>query len=97
MNRIIRILTAAIAVALIATPAFAQAKGYPSRTIECYAPSGAGGGWDLTIRTVSKTLTDTKLVKVSMPVENKSGGGLNLDYLVLTSADATMNRALVEK
>ena len=33
MNRIIRILTAAIAVALIATPAFAQAKGYPSRTI----------------------------------------------------------------
>lgn len=75
MNRITRTLTAIALIALAATPAFAQAKGYPSRTIECYAPSGAGGGWDLTIRTVSKTLTDTKLVNVSMPVENKAGGG----------------------
>jgi putative tricarboxylic transport membrane protein len=75
MYRINRILAAALLVALIAAPAFAQAKNYPSKTIECYAPSGAGGGWDLTIRTVSKTLTDTKLVNVAMPVENKSGGG----------------------
>lgn len=75
MNRITRILTATALVAILAMPAFAQAKGYPSKTIECYAPSGAGGGWDLTIRTVAKTLGDTKLVKVPMPVENKAGGG----------------------
>jgi putative tricarboxylic transport membrane protein len=75
MNRITRTLTAIALIALAATPAFAQARAYPSRTIECYAPSGAGGGWDLTIRTVSKTLTDTKLVNVAMPVENKAGGG----------------------
>ncbi|PKL08416.1 MAG: tricarboxylic transport TctC [Spirochaetae bacterium HGW-Spirochaetae-7] len=75
MNRITRTLAAVAMIAAIATPAFAQAKGYPSRTIECYAPSGAGGGWDLTIRTVAKTLTETGLVKVAMPVENKAGGG----------------------
>ena len=75
MNRITRTLAAVAMIAAIATPAFAQAKGYPSKTIECYAPSGAGGGWDLTIRTVSKTLTETGLVKVAMPVENKAGGG----------------------
>lgn len=75
MNRITRILTATALVAILAMPAFAQAKGYPSKTIECYAPSGAGGGWDLTIRTVAKILGDTKLVKVPMPVENKAGGG----------------------
>ncbi len=75
MNRITRILTATALVAVLAAPAFAQAKGYPSKTIECYAPSGAGGGWDLTIRTVAKILGDTKLVKVPMPVENKAGGG----------------------
>ena len=43
MYRINRILAAAVLVALIAAPAFAQAKNYPSKTIECYAPSGAGG------------------------------------------------------
>ena len=75
MNRITRIIVATALVAALTTSAFAQEKGYPSKTIECYAPSGAGGGWDLTIRTVSKTLTDTKLVKVAMPVENKAGGG----------------------
>jgi len=75
MNRVTRIIAATALVATLAAPAFAQAKGYPSRTIECYAPGGAGGGWDLTMRTVAKTLTDTKLVKVAMPVENKPGGG----------------------
>lgn len=75
MKRITRIIAATAMVAALSVPAFAQAKGYPSRTVECYAPGGAGGGWDLTMRTVSKTLTDTGLVKVAMPVENKSGGG----------------------
>lgn len=75
MNRITRIIAATAMIAALSTPAFAQAKGYPSRAIECYAPGGAGGGWDLTIRTVAKTLTDTGIVKVAMPVENKSGGG----------------------
>lgn len=56
---------------------------YPKGAMEFIAPSGAGGGWDLTIRTVAKVLQDTKLVSVPMPVTNKSGGGggVNLAYL----------------
>ncbi|WED23939.1 tripartite tricarboxylate transporter substrate binding protein [Vibrio sp. JC009] len=61
----------------------AMAKDYPPRTMSMVAPSGAGGGWDLTIRTVAKTLKDTKLVKSNMPVTNRPGGGgaVNLAYM----------------
>lgn len=78
MKRIARVLLALTATALLlGTTACQKAETvkYPTKTIECYAPAGAGGGWDLTIRTVSKTLTDTKIVPVAMPVENKAGGG----------------------
>ncbi|MFT9486128.1 tripartite tricarboxylate transporter substrate binding protein [Tepidibacillus infernus] len=56
---------------------------YPTKAMEFIAPAGAGGGWDLTIRTVAKTLEDTKLTSVAMPVTNKpgGGGGVALAYL----------------
>jgi len=56
---------------------------YPKRPMEFIAPSGAGGGWDLTIRTVAKVLQDTKLCPVPMPVTNRVGGGgaVNLAYM----------------
>lgn len=56
---------------------------YPKGALEFIAPSGAGGGWDLTIRTVAMVLKDTKLVNSPMPVTNKSGGGggVNLAYM----------------
>ncbi|WP_339060839.1 tripartite tricarboxylate transporter substrate binding protein [Tepidibacillus marianensis] len=56
---------------------------YPKKAMEFIAPAGAGGGWDLTIRTVAKTLGDTKLSSVAMPVTNKpgGGGGVTLAYL----------------
>ncbi|ADO82079.1 Bug family tripartite tricarboxylate transporter substrate binding protein [Ilyobacter polytropus] len=59
------------------------AGGYPSKPMNFVAPGGAGGGWDTTIRTVAKTLKDTKLVNVPMPVTNKpgGGGGVALAYL----------------
>lgn len=57
------------------SPAASQATNYPKKAMEFIAPSGAGGGWDLTMRTVSKCLQDTKLVSVPMPVTNMSGGG----------------------
>lgn len=61
----------------------APAPDYPKKPMEFVAPAGAGGGWDLTIRTVSKTLQDTKLVSVPMPVTNRpgGGGGVNLAYM----------------
>jgi putative tricarboxylic transport membrane protein len=56
---------------------------YPKNAMEFIAPGGAGGGWDLTIRTVSKVLEDTELVSVPMPITNKpgGGGGVNLAYM----------------
>jgi putative tricarboxylic transport membrane protein len=50
-------------------------KGYPQKAITVVAPSGAGGGWDLTARSFAKVLGETKLVEQSMTVENKPGGG----------------------
>lgn len=62
---------------------FAQAKDYPKKALDFVAPAGAGGGWDLTIRTVAKVLKDTKLIKVPMPVRNNpgAGGAINLASL----------------
>ncbi|PAB57961.1 Bug family tripartite tricarboxylate transporter substrate binding protein [Anaeromicrobium sediminis] len=56
---------------------------YPKGKMEFIAPGGAGGGWDLTIRTTAKTLKDANLVSVPMPITNKPGGGgaVNLAYM----------------
>jgi putative tricarboxylic transport membrane protein len=48
---------------------------YPTKPIVFVAPSGAGGGWDLTARAITKVLDETNLVKQTMTVENKPGGG----------------------
>jgi len=50
-------------------------KNYPTKPIMFVAPSGAGGGWDLTARAITKILDETNLVKQTMTVENKPGGG----------------------
>ena len=48
---------------------------YPKGNLDFVAPGGAGGGWDLTIRTTAKVLKDAGLVKVPMPVRNNPGAG----------------------
>ncbi|OXM14380.1 Bug family tripartite tricarboxylate transporter substrate binding protein [Paenibacillus herberti] len=48
---------------------------YPSKPIVVVAPSGAGGGWDKTARSLTKVLGESKLVEKTMTVENKPGGG----------------------
>jgi putative tricarboxylic transport membrane protein len=53
----------------------AKSVKYPKGNFDFVAPSGAGGGWDLTIRTTAKILKDTKLINVPMPVRNSPGAG----------------------
>lgn len=53
----------------------AKGGNYPEKPISIVAPSGAGGGWDLTARAAAKILNQTKLVEQSITVENKPGGG----------------------
>ncbi len=52
-----------------------DAAKYPEKPFVITAPSGAGGGWDKTARSLSKVLGETKLVDQTMTVENKPGGG----------------------
>lgn len=48
---------------------------YPKKPFIMTAPSGAGGGWDKTARSLTKVLGETKLIDQTMTVENKPGGG----------------------
>ncbi len=52
-----------------------SASKYPEKPLVVVAPSGAGGGWDKTARSLTKVLGETKLVDQTMTVENKPGGG----------------------
>ncbi|MDQ1003374.1 putative tricarboxylic transport membrane protein [Neobacillus niacini] len=52
-----------------------ETTGYPTKAITVVAPSGAGGGWDLTARAFTKVLGETKIVDQPLTVENKPGGG----------------------
>lgn len=70
------------AAVLLLAPSLLMAEGksesapnYPNKPLDFIAPAGAGGGWDLTARTVAKVLGETKLVSVGMPVTNRVGGG----------------------
>ncbi|MCX7827765.1 MAG: tripartite tricarboxylate transporter substrate binding protein [Thermanaerothrix sp.] len=69
-----------VAVSFLVGSAFAA---YPTRPFECIAPAGPGGGWDTTMRMVTKVLVEKKIVPVPMPVVNKpgGGGGVALAYL----------------
>jgi putative tricarboxylic transport membrane protein len=74
-----------ILLTIVGVGAFAQKApaNYPSKPMEFVAPSGAGGGWDTTIRMVAKALQDEKIVSVPMPITNRTGGGggVNLAYM----------------
>lgn len=84
MIKLKQLLTSAvIATTTLLSVNSAMAADYPPHTINMVAPSGAGGGWDLTIRTVGKVLKDTGIVDANMPVVNRPGGGgaVNLAYM----------------
>lgn len=50
-------------------------KDYPTSNLTIVAPSGAGGGWDLTARSIAKVMNETKLIEKPITVENQPGGG----------------------
>lgn len=52
-----------------------SSSNYPENNITIVAPSGAGGGWDLTARSIAKVMNETDLVEKAITVENQPGGG----------------------
>ncbi len=81
VSRLIMVLAVACILLSASAAVFANGQGessaenYPSGNLDFVAPGGAGGGWDLTIRTAARVLKDTKLVNVPMPVRNNPGAG----------------------
>jgi putative tricarboxylic transport membrane protein len=74
----IKIITAALVLAMSLTACGSTGSStgeYPKKPFIVTAPSGAGGGWDKTARSLTKVLTETKLIEQTMTVENKPGGG----------------------
>lgn len=69
------LLAALVVVLLVALAAGPALAAYPTRPITIVAPAGPGSGWDLTARSVSQVLVDSRIVPVAMPVENRAGGG----------------------
>jgi len=62
---------------------------------ECIAPSGAGGGWDMTCRMVGKTMQDLKLIPGTMQVVNKAGGGGGAAYAEVVNKRNAENNLIV--
>ena len=70
---------------------------YPEKTITIVAPSGAGGGWDLTARSIAKIMNETKLIEEPITVENKPGGGGAVYMAEFATKEAKNDYALMVK
>ena len=70
---------------------------YPKNNITLVAPSGAGGGWDLTARSIAKVMNDTKLIEKPITVENKPGGGGAVYMAEFATKEAKNDYALMVK
>lgn len=70
--------TMVLAAALVASPMVSQAAGYPEKPIEMIAAGNAGGGLDLTARSLETALREAKLFPESFAIKNVGGAGGNL-------------------
>lgn len=79
MNRTARILLAALTVVGLGFTTV-QAQGFTPRNVECIAPAGAGGGWDMICRQISDILVQLGLVPGSIRTQNLVGAGGGLAF-----------------
>lgn len=89
------LLIAVIAVSLAACGG--SNSSYPDKAITIVAPSGAGGGWDLTARAIAKVLQETKIVDKTITVENRPGGGGAVFMADYATKEASNNYMLMVK
>ena len=62
--------------------AASPAANYPSKSVLFIAPSKPGSGFDGTARAVGQTLTQEKLVKVAIPVQNFPSSPIGMQTVV---------------
>lgn len=94
MKTILRPLMA-VASASIALIASGTAMAFEPGNTECIAPSGAGGGWDMTCRLVGKALQDQKLIPGTMMVTNKAGAGGGAAFAEVVNKRGSDNNLIV--
>lgn len=70
---------------------------YPKNNLTIVAPSGAGGGWDLTARAISKVMSETELVDKAITVENQPGGGGAVFMATYATKEASNDHMLMVK
>ncbi|MCZ2440941.1 MAG: tripartite tricarboxylate transporter substrate binding protein [Burkholderiales bacterium] len=90
-SRTLRLAAATGALVLLSVKAWAFEPG----STECIAPSGAGGGWDMTCRLVGKALQDQKLIPGSMLVTNKAGAGGGAAFAEVVNKRGADNNLIV--
>lgn len=87
------LLTGVLALSL--TACGGSGSSYPNKPITIVAPSGAGGGWDKTARSVAKIASEAKLVSQNITVENKPGGGGAVYLAEYATKEAKNNNILI--
>lgn len=66
-----------------------------SRSVTCIAPSGPGGGWDFTCRSVGRLMAELELVSGSMQTTNMAGAGGGVAFAHVISKRAEDNALIV--
>ncbi|KHE68760.1 tripartite tricarboxylate transporter substrate binding protein [Halobacillus sp. BBL2006] len=66
-------------------------KWKPEKPIEIVAPSGAGGGWDTTARSVGKIMEEEGIIDEDIGVVNKPGGGGAVGWSYINSTNNPHN------
>lgn len=94
MNTKFRSLTTVLTTTIGLVTAGAALAFEPGNT-ECIAPSGAGGGWDMTCRLVGKAMQDQKLIPGAMQVTNKAGAGGGAAFAEVVNKRGADNNLIV--
>src|SRR3954453_2096838 len=88
--------TAALALtAATLVPAVAMAAWQPTRPVELIVPAGTGGGADQMARTIQGIVTKHGLMKQSMVVINKAGGGGGEGFLDVKAARGNPHKLVI--
>lgn len=75
--------TAALVLGTSGAYAFEQ-----SRSVECIAPSGPGGGWDFTCRSVGRLMSELKIIDGNVQTTNMTGAGGGVAFAHVVSKRA---------
>ncbi len=85
-----------LTLALCGATAFAQAQGWsPSKNVEIIVGSAPGGSNDKTARAVERALVENKLVKTTISVLNKPGGGSSIAFTFVSQRPGDPHTLLV--